>query len=426
MRECKICIAGLILLALATVSIYSFAQQSRSELESKRENLLKEIEATTRKIEEARNTKQKASDQIAEIEKQIDNRNKLMANLCETIDQMDTKMVLANDNATVLQRELDRIKLDYTQVMQTAYRRHLNYSDYLMFLSSKSVNEFFSWWLYVKQFDYYSKEKIASILNNHKSLMDNIYTLETNKQKKLNLVKEQEHQQKLLAVEIDAKNKLLESMTQKENELIKKIKSKEDEKKKLDDKIEKIILKEIKEAEAKKAKALKSKSKETKTPVKKQTESKPAVLKDTPNDDPVSKSFAGNKGRFSWPVEKAVLLSGSGKHEHPTVKGVYVNNRGIVIKTTDKAGVKAIYEGVVSYVGNNAEFKDLILVKHGNYYTMYANLDKVSVKKGDLVKAKQVIGSVSYDNTYECPVLYFGIWNGEKQLSPESWLQDFK
>jgi len=422
MRECKYFLKGLTIFLIAGISILSFGQQSRTELESKRENLLKEIEATAKKIEEARTSKSKAADRIEDIEKQIDNRNKLMSNLCESIDQMDNKMIQANSNAAVLQKELDRLKIDYTQVMQAAYKRHLNYSDYLMFLSSKSINDFFSWWLYVRQFDSFTKDKVTAIMHDHKSLMDNIYNLETNKKKKLGLVKEQEHQQALLANEIETKNKLLESLNQKEAALIKKVNDKEKEKKKLDDKIEKIILAEIKAAEAKKAKAMAGKSKTGKSKSVTKKEKTDTNLKDTPNDDPVSTSFAANKGKFSWPVDKANVISGSGKQEYHNLKGVYTNNKGITIKTGDKAVVKAIFEGTVVETFSTPTFRNIILISHGKYFTLYKNMEKVTVKKGDKLKAKQIIGNAGYDNTYECPLIIFEIWNGKNPLSPESWL----
>lgn len=422
MRECKYYLTGFAIFLIAGISFISYGQQSRTELESKRENLLKEIESTAKKIEEARTTKQKASDRIADIEKQIDNRNKLMANLCESIDQMDNQMIAANSNATVLKRELDRLKIDYSQVMQAAYRRHLNYSDYLMFLSSKSINAFFSWWLYVRQFDSFTKDKVANIMTDHKALMDNIYSLEASKKKKLGLVKEQERQQTSLANEIETKNKLLESLNQKESELIRKVNAKEKEKKKLDDKIEKIILAEIKAAEAKRAKALANKAKTNKNSSSKKTETKSTKLKDTPNEDPISSSFAANKGKFSWPVDKANVLTGTGKQEYPNLKGVYTNNKGITIKTADKAPVKAIFEGTVVETLSTPTFRNVILINHGKYFTLYKNMDKVSVKKGDKVKAKQVIGTAGYDNTYESPLIIFEIWNGKNPMSPESWL----
>ncbi|HMG16715.1 MAG TPA: peptidoglycan DD-metalloendopeptidase family protein [Saprospiraceae bacterium] len=422
MRECKYCLTALAIFLIAGISIMSYGQQSRTELESKRESLLKEIETTARKIEEARTTKQKASDRIEDIEKQIDNRNKLMANLCESIDQMDNKMIQANSNAAVLQKELDRLKIDYTQVMQAAYRRHLNYSDYLMFLSSKSINAFFSWWLYVRQFDSFTKVKVNTIMNDHKSLMDNIYNLETNKKKKMGLVKEQERQQASLSAEIETKNKLLESLNQKEAELVKKVNDKEKEKKKLDDKIEKIILAEIKAAEAKKAKAAITKSKTSKTKTTAKAETSSAKLKDTPNDDPISSSFAANKGKFSWPVDKASVISGSGKQEYHNLKGVYTNNKGITIKTGDKAVVKSIFEGTVVETFSTPTFRNIILISHGKYFTLFKNMEKVTVKKGDKIKAKQIIGNAGYDNTYECPLIIFEIWNGKNPLSPESWL----
>lgn len=413
MKGCKPAYFLFLIVSLLLIS-NKVVSQTRTQLESKREALLKEIEATAKVLEQARATKSDASSRIDKLEAQIERRNELLSNLCESVDALDNQAIQSNTEAVALQKQLDRLKFDYRQVMQTAYRRHLNYHYYLMLLSSKTINNFLSWVLYIKQFDKFTEEKLTSIMDNHKSLMDNIYNIQSTKQKKLNLVKEQESQQTKISTEIAEKNDLMAQMTQKESALVEKVQQKQNEKAKIDKKIEEIILAEIKASKEKLAKTAK---KTTKTVGTKKTE-----LKNTPVVDTDSKSFELNKGKFPWPVNKAVIMNGFGRQEHPTVKGIFTNNKGVYVKTEKSAEVHAIYKGTVIATLSSPAYKECVLVKHGNFFTLYANLDEVFVKRDNVINAKQAIGKVAYEDTYNCPILYFEIWKGESPLNPEQWL----
>ena len=407
---CYILVTGLILIS---ANIFS---QSRTQLEAKRDVLLKDIEATSKKIEQARIAKSNVEERIQNLEYQIEKRNELMSNLCESVDELDNQAIQSNSEAISLQKELDQLKYDYRNVMQTAYRRQLNYHYYLMLLSSRSINDFLNWMLYIKQFDKFSQGKVNSITNNHRSLMDNIYQIESSKQKKLNLVAQQESQQAKMSGEIAEKNSLMQEIIQKESSLVKKIRDKESEKEAINKKIEKIILAEIKatkaKTESKTSKSNKSASKSDK-----------GNLKSTPVVDQLSKSFELNQGKLPWPVKKAMIISGFGRKEHPTAKGIYTNNKGVYVKTDPASEVSSIFDGKVIAILNSPIYKECVLVKHGEYFTLYANLNVVNVKRDGKIAAKQVIGKVAFEDTYNCPILYFEIWKGESPLNPENWLK---
>lgn len=415
MKRCKAIYIAALFLGLNLLNTTNAASQSRTQLEAKREALLKDIEITSRKIEQARAAKTDASQRIQNLEDQIEKRNELMSNLCESVDLLDNQAIQSSTQAVSLQKELEQLKYDYRQVMQTAYRRHLNYHYYLMLLSSKTINNFLNWILYIKQFDKFSEGKVNSITNNQKSLMDNIYKIESTKQQKLNLVKEQEVQQNKMSAEIAEKNSLMLELSQKESTLVKKIRDKELEKESIDKQIEKIILAEIK--------ASKTKSISKNTTKEKKSGSKSNTLKTTPNADPESKSFEINRGKLPWPVKKALVVGGFGRREHPTAKGIYTNNKGIFLKTDASSEVTAIYDGKVIAIINSPTYKECVLVKHGEYFSLYANLDEVNVKRNNKISAKQVIGKVAYEDTYNSPILYFEIWKGESPLNPELWLK---
>jgi len=424
MKKCNPLLNLYGLIAMLMIFVTHLSAQSKAQLESRREELLREIELTSQKIEKARSDKSDAAQRIQTLETQIEKRNELVNNLCESIDLLNNQAIQTNSQATILQKELDQLKYDYRQVMQTAYRRHLNYHYYLMLFSARSVNDFFNWVLYIKQFDTFVTEKVKSITGNQQALMDNIYKIESSKEQKLKLVSEQERQQNKMTSEINEKNSLVQQLSEQESTLIRKIRDKENEKEQINRKIEKIIAAEIKaakEAELKKTKSSpKSDSKRSGKTSEKTANTSP---KSTPKADPLSVNFEGNKGKLPWPLKKALVIAGFGKKEHPTVKGIYTINKGIYIKTDQAAEVTSVFDGKVVAILSSPAYKECVLVKHGDYFTLYANLNEVNVKKNSSVSAGQVLGRVAFEDTYNSPVLYFEIWKGESPMNPELWLK---
>src|SRR5690606_12134640 len=114
----------------------------------------------------------------------------------------------------------------------------------------------------------------------------------------------------------------------------------------------------------------------------------------TPEAALISSSFAGNKGRFSWPVERGFISQKFGRHNHPVLKGVVIDNRGIDIQTTQGASARALFEGKVLTVASVPGMNNIVMIQHGEYFTVYAKLRSVSVTTGQTVKMKDVIGTV--------------------------------
>jgi murein hydrolase activator len=141
----------------------------------------------------------------------------------------------------------------------------------------------------------------------------------------------------------------------------------------------------------------------------------------TPETALISSSFGGNKGRFFWPVEKGFISQHFGKHPHPVLKGVIIDNRGIDIQTSQGQTVRSIFEGKVLTVASIAGMNNIVMIQHGEYFTVYAKLKSVSVTEGQKVDAKDVIGTV-YTNSEGTSELQFQIWKNSTNLNPEGWL----
>jgi murein hydrolase activator len=142
----------------------------------------------------------------------------------------------------------------------------------------------------------------------------------------------------------------------------------------------------------------------------------------TPEAMELSNNFAGNKGKLPWPVLKGMVTEGFGPHEHPTLKGVIVDNHGIDISTTKGALVRALFEGEVKSVGLIPGSGRYVLIRHGEFLTVYNNLSEIYVNTGDKVTTKQNIGIVAYDEEENKTVLQLQVWKGSNKLDPQEWL----
>lgn len=141
----------------------------------------------------------------------------------------------------------------------------------------------------------------------------------------------------------------------------------------------------------------------------------------TPEAAALSSNFAANRGRLPWPVEKGYIISQFGTHKHPVAERVMVENSGIDIQTAAGATARAVFDGTISKIFYVPGLGQNVIVNHGEYFTIYANLAGVSVSSGQAVKTKQAIGSVG-TNEEGVPVLNFQVWKGGSKMNPAGWI----
>ncbi|MEG2071429.1 MAG: M23 family metallopeptidase, partial [Bacteroidales bacterium] len=234
---------------------------------------------------------------------------------------------------------------------------------------------------------------------------------------KLGLLEGKEKEVKQLEIDRYNKTKTTEQLKSKEKQLADELKGKQKRRRELDAAIKKAIEGEILAANAKKAKKAKE-SKGATTPAK--TVSKNEIML-TPDELLINNSFVSNKGKLPWPVVKGAKVSDFGSYPHPDVPSVKIDNRGIDILVEPGTSVRAVFQGEVTGVMDVMGTK-VLMVRHGEYLSVYQNLASISVKKGDKVSTKQTIGTVaksSTNNTYE---LHFEVWQNNTYLNPNHWL----
>lgn len=141
----------------------------------------------------------------------------------------------------------------------------------------------------------------------------------------------------------------------------------------------------------------------------------------TPEATALSNSFASNKGKLPWPVEKGFVAVGFGKYKHPIAEKVEMENYGVDIGTSPGAKARAVFEGTVTSVLYIPGKEWNVIISHGHFFTVYSQLSEVTVKKGQPVTTKQAIGKVSINDDGES-FINFQVWSGANKVDPAFWI----
>jgi septal ring factor EnvC (AmiA/AmiB activator) len=142
----------------------------------------------------------------------------------------------------------------------------------------------------------------------------------------------------------------------------------------------------------------------------------------TPEEQIISAEFGKNQGRLPWPTTTGVITSSFGNHPHPTIDGVTINNNGVDISTKKGANALCIFDGAIRQVIDIPGANKAIIIRHGNYLTVYQNLESVFVKKGDTVKKGQKLGKIYTNSAENTTTIHFEIWNESTKQNPALWL----
>lgn len=383
----------ILFIALSTLSVQA---QSKSKLNSQVKQLEKEISYTNSLIQETRKSKDVSVIQIKLLNQQIKKQEKLIKKIHQEIQLVDQSI---NDKQLLINQkesELDALKNEYAKMIIYA-KKNMNTYDRMMFVfASKDFNQAFKRLKYFEQYSQYRKKQVEIIQQKQDVLQVSIEKLSFLKDEKQLLRAKQEKERSSINKEKISQQRGLNKLKGKEKKLKRDLKKKNRQKSKLKKEIERILL-----AEAKKAKEFNL----------------------TPDQVQLSKSFEKNKGKLPWPVLKGVVYSSFGEHAHPVLKGIKTRNDGIDIVTNKGGKARAVFAGEVrSIISVPGSANFAVLVKHGQFFSLYSNLEEVFVKPGDQLKIKQDIGNISLDPEDNTTKLQFQIWKSTSKLNPVNWL----
>jgi septal ring factor EnvC (AmiA/AmiB activator) len=383
------------------------AQESTSqqkELEAQRQQLKNEIKQINKLLFSNTKTRKNALTAAEDLQVKLNVRSELIKVTNQQANLLTRRISVNERNIAAQRKELEELKEEYAKMIQKSYASK-SLQNRLMFLfSSENFLQAYKRLQYLKQYARFRRKQGQEIAQKTKLLQQLNQTLIDEKAAKLVLIEENREVQASLQKEQLEQQELIKSLKQKERSLTAQIEKKEKQRRAIDKEIDRLI----REAIAASNKAAGKKGSTT--------------FELTPEAKLIATNFQANKGRLPWPLEKGIVIQGFGRQRHPVVKTTTIQSNGVVLATEPAAQVRAVFEGEVMSVivikGSNPS----VLIRHGNFITLYSNLGKLYVKKGDQVKAKQPIGEVFTNQQTGKTQIQFGIFNNVKALNPKDWI----
>lgn len=392
----------LVLLFLLMINIAAWSQSTEA-LEKKINSIQKDIKLAEKLLKETSKNKETTINQVSLLQTQIKQRESLIRTYQNQVNALNRDIQKNKNEIAALKKDLTLFQKEYANLLLIAYRNKGKTNNLLFIFSSEDFNQAMRRMRYIRELNDLVKVKIEEIKDTQEKINEQLEKNESNRREIEKVMAKEKEENASLKKDRDKLNKDVASLKKKESQIQSDIKKKENETKKLKKQIEKIIAEEIKKAKEREELAKKNNTKSV--------------------DYNLSSNFAQNKGKLPYPVEQGIITGRYGLSPHPTQKKVTVNNNGVDISTTKGAKARSVFDGEVSYVmlqGNN----NVILIRHGLYFTLYSNLEKVFVKAGEKVTTGQEIGRVHTNVSDGKTILHFEIWQENRTtVNPALWIK---
>lgn len=407
--------------------------QSRNALEKKHKKTQEDIKYTNSLLKKTQRDKKISMNQLMILNKKIAARQELINTITEEVKILNKKINETLESIELLEKDLKKLTTGYAKMIVFAYKTRSSYDKVVFILAANDFNMAYRRLKYLQQYADYRKKQMEKIVVTRQELSEKVEELKTKKESKELLLSEEETETKQLSSEKGEHAKMLTILKSKEEDLKKKLAEQKLSDQKLKKAINDLIAEEIRKAElARKEKLRKEKElreknaknnvPDDKTNVTDKTK-KVTVFDLTPAEQIVSDKFEANKGKLPWPIERGIVTGTFGEHDHPVLKGIKIKNDGVYISTTQGSVARTIFDGTVSKIISIPGKNKAIIIRHGDFLSVYSNLKDVSVNVGEKVKAKQKIGTVFTDQDDDNKtILELQIWQGTIKQNPESWL----
>jgi len=442
--------------------LVAFGQNSSKvkQLENQRKKALEEIEMTNQLLNETKKTARSSLNRLNLISNQILSRKKVISILNQEIGGIDTQINKMRREVNRLEQELKVKQKNYGKSAKGMYKRRKSQDKLLFILSADNFAQSLRRMRYLREFADWQKRQAAEIVVKQREIEEKRSKLEKTRKDKQVLLGSRENENHKLQTEESSQKTEVQQLNKKQRDLQAQLKKKKQQADALNQQIEKQIAIEIARAEeeariarekAERERAEKARlAREAREIRKKQAAASGKKIveeKEEPEPEPepiraervaevkggyamtreekkLSDNFAGNKGRLPFPVTGRHTIVGTfGEQQHQDLKYVRTNNSGIDIQTSPGADARAVFNGEVTRVFVVPGYNNSVIVRHGNYLTVYSNLSQVYVKAGDRVSTRQSIGKIFTDTEDgNATILSFQLWKEKTKLNPATWL----
>lgn len=397
---------------LSILSVFSCIGFSQSEKQAQLEQKRQEIQQQIQQINNLLfSTRKKEKSVLTEVEN-IANRIAARENLIKVTNQQ-ANLINREINTNLskidqLREELQALKEAYSKLIVKTYKSKSDQSRVMFLLSSQSFLQAYKRIQYMQQYANHRKKQGEAIQEKTKEIKALNKNLLQQQQEKKALVEENRIARNQLLEERKQQEALVAVLKKEENKYIAQIQQRQREAAVIDKQIEDLIRAAIAASNSKSGTTIKERASTTFTM--------------TAEAKALAANFTGNKGKLPWPVERGVLVTRFGTTQHPTLPNVKTYSSGVEIATNQGEKARAVFEGEVLAVTVIRGANKAIQIRHGNYITVYQNVDEVYVKKGDKVKTRQEIGKVFTNQTTGKTLLKFLIFQNTNKLNPADWV----
>jgi septal ring factor EnvC (AmiA/AmiB activator) len=370
------------------------AQKSKSQLQKEKQQNLEKIKEVEKIIVETSAKKKNSLGELNALNARIREQEKLVRSIKGEINLLDAEIGENNDIIRTLEEDLKLLKEEYASMLFAAQKANNSTTRLTFLFSSASFDQLVMRLRYMNQYADTRKLQAEQITKVQEELSDHVDEIKIRREEKNNLLNEQLAATNSLTTLKKKQNSLVRSLVREEKKLRKDLEETKKAVARLDQLIENIIKEEME-------RALRA------------NDSESVVL---------SNSFEENRNKFLWPVSGFVSQK-FGRQNHPVLKGIVQQNNGVNIQTQENQKVKAIFQGEVRRVAFIQGLGSTVIVKHGDYLTVYAGLKEVYVRSGQKVTTNQEIGRV-FSNNEGVSELRFQIFKNTTALDPQIWLRN--
>ena len=446
---------------------------SAQELENQRIEAMKIIELTTQLLRETSVSAKASLTRLNLLTQQLLSRKKIISILGQEMAEIDRTITTMTNEVEILDKDLEKTKENYTKSLQNQQLEHRS-TQYklLLILSADNLSQSYRRMRYMREYADWQKEESDRIAIKQAEIVRRKAELEASRQEKQELLDQRNNENKLLATEEEQQKKEVRELNTKQKDLQNLLTQKRKEADALNKQIERLIEEDIKNSEKNKTVATTAtttteskptttaptetaptettstettstetastevKTTEVKTTERLTTETVPKTTQPTStatkdsyvlleSEAILSRDFTNNKGKLPFPLTgQHTIISSFGQQQHQELSQVRTINNGIDIQTTAGSDACAIFTGVVTRVFVMPGYNNNVIIRHGDYLTVYSNLITVYVKAGDVVNARQSIGKIFTDTAKSNEtILHFQLWKERTKLNPSAWIK---
>lgn len=396
----------IMLLCAITFSGTCLQAQTREELERNKRRIEQEILLINQMLQETQTTAELNMGQLVILNNRIQSRQNLITSINNEISHINRQITTINQQIAQTEKELEELRESYARMIYYAYKNRSSYQRMMFLFSSRDFNQAYLRLRYLQQLARHRQVQAEKITETAARLEESIAALEEQKAAQQALLEEQREAMAQLTRERQDQTRNVDQLRTKERELMQNLRDQEKAAQDLQNAIERIIREERRKAEQAARDAGRPASE---------------AFSLTPAEQLISRNFAENKGKLPWPLERGIITGHFGEQPHPVLPGITIVNNGIDISTTQGSRAKAIFEGTVARVftipGGYA-----VIIRHGEYLTVYAHLSEVFVRNGERIATGQELGLVATEPRESKTYVHLEVWHGNNKLNPAEWI----